>query len=273
MVARGVYEFHVSERKRASARASRRKRWTLARLAVSAIALSTAVTTPLNAAAEDLVVGAAVSLHVPLTAIVRDFEARYTAAHVHLSLGASSTLAAQARAGAPLDVFVSADPLLVDRLESEAWLEARSNVARNSILAVAARGYRLESADDLIAPRLRRLAVPAKGVPLGRYAREWLRQRGLLDAVAGRIILTEHARATSAAVESGHADAAIVYVTDARSAGSEITRLGIAQSEQPDILYVAALRSSAGELARNFFDALSDATARAHFTAAGFAAP
>ena len=273
MVARGVYEFHVSERKRTSACASQRNRWTLARLAVSAIALGSAAIAPLNAAADDLVIGAAVSLHEPLTAIVRDFEAQHGAARVHLSLGASSTLAAQARAGAPLDVFVSADPLLVDRLEGEAWLEARSDVARNAILAIAARDFPLASADDLTAPRLRRLAIPASGVPLGRYAREWLSRRGLLDALAGRIILTEHARATLAAVESGHADAAIVYVTDARGAGPEIARLGIARSEQPDILYVAALRSRAGDLARNFFGALSGATARAHFTAAGFAAP
>ena len=63
-----------------------------------------------RAVAAELVAAGAVSLREPLTAIAREFESRHSPTRVLLTFGASSTLAAQVRAGAPVDVFVSADP-------------------------------------------------------------------------------------------------------------------------------------------------------------------
>lgn len=273
MVARGVCEFHGSERERAKASAAPRSSSQLAGVVWSTLALAAMLLAPAVAAAEDVLVGAAVSLREPLTAIARDFEAQHANVRVLLSFGASSTLAAQARAGAPLDVFVSANPTLIDRLEREAWGEARSDIARNALVVVTARHLQLGRAADLDSSRVRRLALPTRAVPLGGYAREWLEGRGLLDALAGRVIQTEHARATLAAVEAGHADAAIVYVTDARSGRGETRQLPIAADEQPAILYSAALRVGAGALDRAFFAALGEAQARAQFADAGFGAP
>ena len=49
---------------------------------------------------------------------------------------------------------------------------------------------------------MHRIALPSPVVPLGRYARSWLQARGVLDAVSPRLVVTEHARATLAAVEA-----------------------------------------------------------------------
>lgn len=273
MVARRVCEFHVSEREPADAAAAPSRCLKFAGVVWSALVLIATALAPLSGAAEELLLGAAVSLREPLTAIARDFEARHPEARVRMSLGASSTLAAQARAGAPLDVFVSADPRLVDRLEREHWSEARSDIASNALVVVAAVNFRLERPEDLLAVELRRLALPARGVPVGGYARQWLARNGLLEPLADRIIQTEHARATLAAVDAGHADAAIVYVTDLLATPAPRTSLAIATAEQPSIVYTAALRAGARELARTFFDALSDERARARFASAGFGAP
>ena len=273
MVARGVREFHVPERETADGGAAASRCPTLAGLAWSALVLLATTFAASSGAAEELLVGAAVSLRDPLMAIARDFEARHPKARVLLSLGASSTLAVQARAGAPLDVFVSADPRLVDRLERENWGEARSNIARNALVVVATSDFRLDSPEDLLSSELLRLALPAEAVPVGGYARQWLARNGLLEPLADRIVQTEHARATLAAVDSGHADAAIVYVTDVKATPSPRTQLAIAPAEQPEIIYTAALHAGAPALARAFFEALSDERARVHFANAGFGTP
>jgi molybdate transport system substrate-binding protein len=66
------------------------------------------------------------------------------------------------------------------------------------------------------------------------------RRRGLLEQLAPRLIPTEHARATLAAVDHGQADVAIVYATDARLARSARIAFEVPDAEQPRIVYAAA---------------------------------
>ena len=82
-------------------------------------------------------------------------------------------------------------------------------------------------------------------MPLGRYARIWLDRQGLSDSLDSRTIVTEHARATTAAVEHGHADAAIVYKTDALGSSDIEISFEISSVDQPEIIYSAALLRSA----------------------------
>lgn len=226
-----------------------------------------------EATAREWIAGAAVSLRHPLERIARDFERQQGNRAVRLTFGASSTLAAQARAGAPLDVFISADPRWIDALAAEGWVEARRDTARNRLVVVAAPHFVLQQPEDLAGDSIRRIAVPAEAVPLGGYARRWLAERGLLARLRGRIVQTEHARATLAAVDAGHVDAAIVYVTDAATSTTPRSQLAIAAPAQPAIVYTAALRRGAGRDARAFFAFLDSPAARQHFDAAGFGRP
>ena len=64
---------------------------------------------------------------------------------------------------------------------------------------------------------MRRLALgDPEAVPAGIYARRWLEGRGLWERLRGRVVPTLDVRAALAAVESGAAEAGIVYRTDAR---------------------------------------------------------
>jgi molybdate transport system substrate-binding protein len=89
------------------------------------------------------------------------------------------------------------------------------------------------------------------------------------------LVSTEHARATLAAVDAGHADAGIVYATDARMARSARVAFEPPANEQPRIVYVAAPLTSARtpELAAQFVAALAGADAQRMLRAAGFAPP
>jgi molybdate transport system substrate-binding protein len=208
------------------------------------------------ARAEEILVAAAASLREPLARIARDFEAEAGARAV-LSFGASSGLAAQLRAGAPFHVLLSADERTVEALERGGRLAPGTRVAfaGNRLVAIAAAGRPLPRiAADLVGPSVRRFALPPAAVPLGGYAREWLARQGLLQALAGRVVVTEDARATLAAVDAGLADAALVYASDARLVRAARIAFEIPAAEQPRVRYVAALtpRGTASPASRAF---------------------
>jgi molybdate transport system substrate-binding protein len=229
-------------------------------------------------AAQSLLVGAAVSLREPITEVAERFETSGDAS-VDLTFGASSVLAIQIRAGAPIDVLVSADADIVDRLEAEGLVDpgGRAVVAYNGLVVMTRSGgdLAIERAEDLLRPEVQRIAVPEYAVPIGRYARDWLSRRDLLTRLEDRIVPTEHARATLAAVDFGHADVAIVYATDARVARSARVAFEVAPAEQPRIEYAAAVVAGSRhpEAAARFLRLLISPDARGLLRAAGFSTP
>jgi len=243
------------------------------------IALAAACLVGLDAAADELLVAAAVSLREPLTEIATRYSAQDGDAGVRLTFGASSALAAQVRAGAPVDLLVSADERILDDLQRQGLLDPDSRVviASNRLVVLVAEGLGvpIEGPDDLARPEVRRIAAPEFAVPVGRYAREWLRRRGLLERLAPRLIPTEHARATLAAVDHGQADVAIVYATDARLARSARIAFEVPDAEQPRIVYAAArLRASTRiRPAHDFLTFLTSRAARDVLRDAGFVPP
>ena len=226
-----------------------------------------------GARGEELRVAAASSLREPLERIAERFDSQRSDVRVRIGFGASSVLAAQVRAGAPVDVLVSADSKIAQRLEREGLAAARSTVAHNRLVVVAREGGpSIEAPSDLVGPGVRRVAIPEHAVPVGRYAREWLARHGIAEAMLARAVRTEHARATLAAVDQGLVDLAIVYVTDARLARRAQVALVIPDSEQPRIDYVALVvaETRRPELARAFLDFLRSEQAGQVLADAGF---
>jgi molybdate transport system substrate-binding protein len=128
----------------------------------------------------------------------------------------------------------------------------------------------LATADDLLGVRRLALGDP-EAVPAGIYARLWLEKRGLWERLGGRVVPTLDVRAALAAVESGNADAGIVYRTDAAISKRVRVALEVPAEEAPRIVYpVALLTTSRGPAARAFFEHLRSPEARAVFDRLGF---
>jgi molybdate transport system substrate-binding protein len=222
----------------------------------------------------EVLLGSAASLSEPMALVAAAYGADHPGLRVQLVVGASNVLAEQMRAGAPIDLLVSADPRILDRLAADAIVEParRVRLAGNRLVVLVRPGLRVAtaSAEQLVAAEIRRIAVPDAAVPVGRYARDWLATRGLLASLEPRLVATADARATLVAVDAGDVDAAIVYATDARLARSARVAFEIAADEQPAIVYEAALGSRAGDEARNFFATLEAGAATRALAAAGF---
>jgi molybdate transport system substrate-binding protein len=221
-----------------------------------------------------LYIGAAASLREPLEQIAQGFSEQNPGAAVQPVFGASNDLEAQLRAGAPMDVLLSADEAIPQALEADGLASSLRSFASNRLVVIATPeiAAQLKQPSDLVGPAVQRIAIPAAVVPIGHYARAWLAQTGLDQAVEPRVVQTEHVRATLAAVDSGEVDAAIVYATDARIAKSARVAFEIPDAQQPRIVYVSAISSNTQqpERATLFLDFLAGPEATGILRAAGF---
>ena len=226
-----------------------------------------------GAVGEEVVVFAAASLADALREIAAGFEAR-TGHRVVLSLGGSNDLARQIRAGAPARVFVSASAERMDEVQGAGLVRAadRVDLLSNRLVVVVPAAARAApaTAEELAGVGTLALGDP-EAVPAGIYARQWLERRGLWERLRGRVVPTLDVRAALAAVESGNADAGIVYRTDAAISRRVRVALEVPADEAPRIVYPAALLGDApGPAARAFYEHLRSPAARLVFERLGF---
>lgn len=228
-------------------------------------------------AGAELLVSAAVSLSDALPEIGRAWEAT-GGEELSFNFAASSALAAQIEAGAPVDLVFTADEETMERLARARLLVAgtRRSILANRLAVVVPAGcsFELASAAGLARPEVTRLALAdPTAVPAGRYARRWLESRGVWSAVEERVVPTLNVRAALAAVAAGEADAGIVYATDVRALAGVELAFEVPAAEGPRIVYPAAVVGSSkrAPAARKLLDFLAGDAARAVFARYGFA--
>jgi len=226
------------------------------------------------------IVLAAASLQESLTAAA---EAWAQAGHPRpvISFAASSTLARQAEAGAPGDLFVSADEEWMDALAAKKLLAAgtRADLVGNRLVVVEPAGR--HSSIPTGGARLARILgagplamADPDSVPAGKYGKTALEKLGAWAVVAPRVVRAENVRAALALVERGAARYGIVYLTDAK-ASSKVRVAGVfPPTSHPPILYpVARLARSANPEAEGFRRFLLSRRGRAIFARFGFGMP
>lgn len=215
-----------------------------------------------------LQVAAAASLQDALREIGANYE-RSHHEHVDYAFGASNVLARQIQAGAPIDVFFSADELTMNSVAPEIVPGSRRDVLSNQ-LAVVSLGP-LHTLSDL--PKLKRIALgDPDAVPAGVYARDYFQRIGMWNAIEPRVVPAENVRGALAAVDGGNADAAVVYRTDALVAKRAHIAFIISGPDAPQIRYPAAVVRNARDpaAARRFIDYLASPEAASVFRKYGF---
>ncbi len=222
-----------------------------------------------------ITVSAASSLSTAFERLSREFSHRHPGTSVELNTGSSTALVTQIQQGAPADVFASADvanmTMLVDAKRTSG---APSVFARNRLAIVTKPGnpLRITAVADLVNGPV--VALCAATVPCGKYAEQIVSGAGI--AIAESSVTREpDAQATVGAVANGDADAAIVYVTDARGAGTAVQMVAIPDAQNVIATYpAAALRgSSAPKVGRAFVAFLTSAPAQAVLASFGFLPP
>jgi molybdenum ABC transporter molybdate-binding protein len=188
-------------------------------------------------------VAAAVSLEEVLGQLLTDYALKQPAVPVRAVFGASDELADHLLAGAPGDLFLTADPRQLDRLEAARLLvpESRRLLAENSLAVIGPADCALtvRKPADLAQPGIARIALAAPSSPLGGYTRTYLEGQGLYKALSARTLQVDNSRSVAAAVRAGQADVGLVYGSDAgTSSGCRL--LFRVRRGPPPIRYMAA---------------------------------
>lgn len=230
-----------------------------------------------SAAAEDAarVYGAA-SLTNALTDIAADWKAKDHPAPT-LVFAASSTLARQINAGAPADVFGSADSSWMDAVEKAGKVlpGTRIDLLGNTLVLIVPKGrkfaVKMSSDFDLATAYQGKLCTGEPGVvPVGIYAKAALQSLGWWDPLEKRIVGTDDVRTALAFVERGECPLGIVYATDAAISNRVEVLATFPESTHQPIVYPFAMLKDARPEARALFEYLKTAPASAVFERYGF---
>jgi molybdate transport system substrate-binding protein len=218
----------------------------------------------------DLVVFAASSLNPAFATLGKEFEASHPGVTVRFSFDGSAALVDQLKAGAPADVFASADTANMDKASSAGLIGDRpAQFTTNVLTLITPKGNPagITGLDGSLDGK--KLVICTDGVPCGTATRKLAAALGVtLEPVSEETKVSD----VRTKVESGQADAGIVYVTDAQASGDTVDTLAIAGAETVRNQYVIGVPTAArqGALAAEFIEWVTGARGQDVLKAAGF---
>lgn len=223
--------------------------------------------------AGEVLVYAAASLTDAFGEIEVAFEEANDGVDVVLNLGPSSGLREQVLAGAPADVYASANPNNMDQLVDAGAAADPAPFATNELQIAVPAGNPggVDGLDDFADGGLL-IGLCAEQVPCGQFGREALTAAGVTPAVD---TFATDVRALLTQLASGDLDAGIVYRTDVLAADGTVDGIDIPAEQNVTAAYpIAALTEAANPGAAAAFVAfVLSADGQAILRSHGFAAP
>ncbi len=216
----------------------------------------------------------------PLVLAAADAWAKQGHAKPTISFAASSALARQVEAGAPADLFVSADEDWMNALAKKNLIVASTRVTflGNRLVVAAPAGSKVRIPVRPPAALVRvltagPLAMADTAVPAGKYGQASLEKLGVWAQVLPKVVRAENVRATLALIERGAAPLGIVYATDAKASANVRIAGVFPENTHPAITYpVARLKTSTNPEAEAFRRFLVSRAGKAIFVRYGFSA-
>ncbi|WP_136313388.1 molybdate ABC transporter substrate-binding protein [Actinomyces procaprae] len=220
----------------------------------------------------EIVVLAAASLQDTFEEIAADFQEANPSASVTFDFQGSQDLVTALAEGATADVLATANNSTMDAAASQSLVDDQTEFATNVLTLIVPAGNpagvtgiddgSLDGAD---------LVVCAPEVPCGEATRALAKQLGITLAPASEEQKVTDVRGK---VESGEADAGIVYATDAADAGDAVEVIALPDNDVVNHYPIALTRDTVNaETAQAFVDLVLSDAGQAVLAAHGFGAP
>jgi molybdate transport system substrate-binding protein len=226
-----------------------------------------------------LLISAAASLKEALEEIKPLYQQSKSNVNISYNFGSSGALQQQIEQGAPADIFISAAKKQVDALEQKGLLVAgtRNIIAKNRLVLVVPKNVvGITSFYSLKDAEVKKIAIgEPRSVPAGQYAQQVLEKLKIWTEVKSKLVFANNVRQVLASVESGNADAGLVYITDAKISNQIKVVVTADEKYHSPIIYPLAVvkRSKNINAAKEFSQFLSSNQAKAVFKKYGFILP
>lgn len=214
-----------------------------------------------------LAVCAAMSLKDAMTELKDRYETRHPEMMLEINFASSGALQKQIEQGAPAELFLSAGQTQMDALEAQNLIvkQSRCDLLGNVLVLIVAKEkqQQIKGFDDLVKNASNFAMGHPESVPAGRYGKQTLVKLGLWDQLEDRMVLAKNVRAVLAYVDSGNADAGLVYRTDTLTLQSAVIAADAPENTHAPIIYPAALVANGKhpEESRQFLTYLKSAEA------------
>lgn len=245
------------------------------KIAIVSSIISLGLSISLCAKAESVTVYAAASLTNAINDLEKIYE-KQNKVEVKTSYAGSSTLAKQIEAGAPADVFISADTQWMDYLQNKKLVAAndRINLLGNRLVLITPKGQSLKvKLDKTTDPNKvftgKICTGDTKSVPVGKYAKQAFTNLGWWNRIEPKLVETEDVRAALNFVARGECQVGIVYATDA-AISKDVTVVGVfpENTHSPIIYPVGMVKKNPNST--KFYQFLQSNQAKAVFKKYGF---
>lgn len=213
---------------------------------------------------------AAASLSQTFTQLGKDFESDHPGVTVKFSFDGSAALVDQLSAGAAADVLATADTPNMDKAVTAKLINSTPvQFTSNVLTLIVPKGNpaKIIGLDTSLVGK--KLVVCADGVPCGSATKKLAQLLGItLHPVSEETKVTD----VRTKVESGQADAGIVYVTDAKASGDKVETIAIKDAAKARNAYLIAVPTSAKQaaLAAQFIELVTGSRGQEVLQAAGF---
>jgi molybdate transport system substrate-binding protein len=223
---------------------------------------------------QTLTVLAASSLTETFTDLQKTFEQQHKGVKVTMVFDSSATLEQQAAQQAPGDILATADKKTMDQAKTDKGIsgDATEFATNTMVLAIpAANPAKLTSFAGIQAKGIDFLTcVPT--APCGSAAAALLKTNGITHAPASQEV---DVKSVLQKIESGEADAGMVYVTDVTAAGDKVSSLPVPHSsDSPNTYWIAATAGTKqAKLSQEFIALLEGREGQGVLSKAGFGKP
>lgn len=223
----------------------------------------------------ELIVSAAASMQDVLKEIAAVYHQKHPQAKITFNFGSSGSLQHQIEQGAPIDLFISAAPQQMDRLEQKELLleKTRQNLVKNQMVLVVSKNEQaIDSFADLSQQSVEKIALgEPNSVPAGQYAKEILTHLNSIDIIKPKAVYGKDVRQVLNYVATENIDAGIVYRTDALNT-QQVKVVATAPDIYSPVVYpVAVVKDSKNTLAaKQMLQFLFSPEAQAIFKRYGF---
>ncbi|TDQ40745.1 molybdate ABC transporter substrate-binding protein [Aureibacillus halotolerans] len=223
----------------------------------------------------ELTISAAASLQDSLEEIKSLYEKEHPNVQLNFNFGGSGALQQQISKGAPVDLFFSAAQDKFEVLEEEGKMSSDHSVEllQNELVLIVPKESELEieSLEDATEVETFAIGTP-ETVPAGAYAKETFTAMQLWEEIEPYVVFTKDVRQVLQYVETGNAEAGMVYKTDALSSDSvEVAASAPADTHTPIVYPVGVTEDAPNkETAIEFYEFLQTDEALEVFQDDGF---
>jgi molybdate transport system substrate-binding protein len=216
----------------------------------------------------NILISAAASLKEVLEEIKPLYQQSKSDISISYNFGASGALQQQIEQGAPADIFISAAAKQMNALDKKGLIisDTRANLANNRLVLIVAEDIvGITSFYNLTDAKIKKIAIgEPRSVPAGQYGEEVLKKLKIYDRLKPKLVFANNVRQVLAAVETGNAEAGLVYATDAKISNKVKVVVAADDKYHSPIVYpIAVLKSSKNpSVAKEFVKFLSDSQAK-----------